>query len=108
MVNKILSIIVAIAFGVASAATIPEPATPTDETVVFVCIELDTPLSQIKLGYPVSLRCIVDGMEEPYHIQWQHSYDKEEWADVSCEEEVYEFILTEENAGTYYRVIVSH
>lgn len=107
--NRIISMLLAIFIGIAAAA--PAPATPTDfpmdDGSVSVCVELDTPMEEIQYGNTITLRCVVDGMEEPYFIQWQCSEDKEEWVDVPCHTDLYEFVLTEETAGIYYRVIVS-
>ena len=83
------------------------PATQTDlEADISVSIELDTPMEEIQLGSMVRFRCVVIGLEQPYFIQWQCSSDLEEWIDLPCTEEVYEFILDEENADMYYRVVV--
>ena len=87
------------------------PATQTDleaaETAISVSIELDTPMEEIQFGSPLRLRCVVIGLEEPYFYQWQYSRDLEEWINLPCTDEVFEFILDEENADVYYRVVVS-
>ena len=83
------------------------PATQTDlEADISVSIELDTPIEEIQIGSPLRLRCVVIGLEEPYFYQWQYSPDLEEWIDLPCTEEVFEFILDDENADMYYRVMV--
>ena len=87
------------------------PATQTDldpaETAISVFIELDTPLEKIRFGSLLRLRCVVIGLEEPFSYQWQYSWDLEEWLDLPCTEEVFEFILDEQNADVYYRVVVT-
>ena len=106
MVNKIIAAIVAAILSFAAA----EPATPTDVNAnyagVSVCVEMDTPITEIQYGNVITLRCVVTGVEKPYRVQWQHSRDKTVWEDILCEEEVYEFVLAEDNAGTYYRVVI--
>ena len=102
-ISILLSIILSLA--------VAEPATPTDifpeEQAVSVMIEIDTPVSKIRIGETITLRCVVTGYDGPYFIQWQYSEDKEVWIDIPCYEEIYEFILTEENEGLYYRVRIS-
>ena len=102
--NTLLSLFLAIFIGVAVAS----PATQTDqlyaEPSVLVSVELDTPIDEIRYGDQLVLRCVVDGIDEPYHIQWQYSEDKEGWFDIPCTDDVYKFVLDEQNAGLYYRV----
>ena len=84
------------------------PATQTDlDAAVSVSIELDTPIEELRYGGPVRLHCVVDGLEEPYHIQWQSSPDAEEWTDLPCTDEVFEFVLNQENVDLYYRVVIT-
>lgn len=118
--NQILSMIAALVIGFASASSIPATVTDLDwyeeeiieeyddPNVVFVCVEIDTPMSMIRIGNPIRLRCIIEGLDKPYGIQWQHSEDKIIWHDAPCRDEIYEFILDESNAGTYYRVVITH
>jgi len=111
MISKILAMLLTAILTVSYAAPLI-PATPTDEFAVYedgvvVCVELDTPLSEIHYGNPVVLRCIVVGIDEPYTIQWQHSVDMNAWYDLPCNDEVYEFIMDHETAGTYYRVVIN-
>ena len=102
--KRVMSLLLTLFLSFAVAA----PATQTDlEPAISVSIELDTPIEEIRYGSPVRLRCVVVGLEEPYHIQWQSSLDAEEWTELPCTEEVFEFILDEENADVYYRVVVS-
>ena len=85
------------------------PATDTDlyPLEIHVSVELDTPMEEIRIGEPIRLRCVVTGLEKPYQIQWQYSMDAEEWFDLPCTEEVFEFILDEKNADMFYRVVVT-
>ena len=108
MLDKILAFVVAAVMSIAAAET---PATPTDMYAAYndgvvVCIEMDTPISEIRYGDTITLRCAVQGVHEPYTIQWQHSTDKKTWEDLPCNDNVYEFVLTKETAGTYYRAAV--
>lgn len=110
MISRILAVIVAAIMSVASASTV-SPATPTDQYAVYedgvvVCVELDTPLDEIQYGNTIMLRCIVYGINKPYTIQWQHSIDLETWDDIQCNDDVYEFVMDETTAGTYYRVVI--
>ena len=99
---RLLSVFAAVIFGVAVAS----PATPTDADTVTVCVEIDTPISEVRYGEPIVLQCVVNGMHVPYTIQWQSSADREVWNDVPCNEEVYEFILDEQNSKVFYRVAI--
>lgn len=102
--TKLQSILLAIFLGIAMAM----PATPTDlEPAVRVSVQLDTQIEQFMRGDPVTLRCIVEGIEGEYQIQWQCSEDEEEWFDIDCHDEIYTFILDETTAGMYYRVVVT-
>ena len=102
--KRIVSLLLTLFLSFAVAA----PATQTDlEADISVSIELDTPVEEIRLGCPLRLRCVVIGLEEPYFFQWQSSSDLEEWIDLRCTEEVFEFILDEQNVDLYYRVVVS-
>jgi len=84
------------------------PATQTDlEPVISVSIELDTPIEEMRYGSPVRLRCVVVGLEEPYCIRWQCSPDAEEWTDLPCTDEVFEFVLDQEDVDLYYRVVIT-
>ena len=101
--KRMLAMILTLFLSFAVAA----PATQTDlEADISVSIELDTPIEEIQIGSPLRLRCVVIGLEEPYFYQWQYSPDLEEWIDLPCTEEVFEFILDEENTDMYYRVVV--
>ena len=103
---KALLLLLTLILSIASAS----PATPSDiypfEPLVSVSVEMDTPIGGIKYGEILALRCVVSGIEEPYYIQWQYSEDKEIWYEIPCNEDEYEFVLTEENAKWYYRVAV--
>ena len=102
-ISAILTVLVAVAVAAPATETDLEPV----ETAISVTIELDTPAEEIRYGSSIRLRCIVDGLEKPFHIQWQYSFDTEEWLDLPCEDEVFEFILDEQNVDVYYRVVVS-
>lgn len=105
-----MKVLVSIILSIIMTLAVAEPATPTDmyvsEPFVSVSIEFDTPLDMIKVGDPITLRCIAIGIRRPYDIQWQYSEDAEEWFDLPCNEEVYEFILTPINANLFYRVCI--
>ena len=92
------------------AFAVAGPATQTDleplETNISVTIEMDTPMEEVRYGNPVRFRCVVSGLKKPYHIQWQYSHDTEDWFDLPCIAEVFEFILDEQNVDLYYRVVV--
>ena len=107
MLNKIFAIVLAAVLSVAYAS----PATPTDEYAVyqdgvFVCVELDTPLSEVRYGGTIVMRCIVYGIDGPYSLQWQSSKDTHIWLDLACTDPIYAFVLDKENANLYYRVVV--
>ena len=105
-----MKVLISILLSIILSLAVAEPATPTDifpeEPSVSVAIELDTPVSELRIGETVTLRCVVEGLDNPYFIQWQYSKDKEGWFDIPCYDELYEFILTEENGKLYYRVCV--
>ena len=110
MLDKLLAIVLAAIMSVAHASPM-NVATPTDEYAIYqdgvvVCVELDTPLTEIRFGDPVVMRCLVFGIDEPYSLRWQSSKDTQTWTDLECTDPVYAFILDEENAGVYYRVVV--
>lgn len=57
----------------------------------------------------ITLRCYIDGINEPYSIVWQYMDPKDEtgeWRTLDCNSDVYEFVLTPENADYSYRVQV--
>lgn len=105
-----MKILVSVLLSIILAFAVAEPATPTDissdNAYVSVSIEIDTPLECIRIGNPLVLRCVVNGIDAPYNIQWQYSADTEEWIDIPCNDEIYEFVLTRENVYLYYRVCV--
>ena len=72
-----------------------------------VHIEMVTPTSELRYGEPVTLKCQMVEIPEPYAIQWQYDRGDGEWVDIDCREELYSFVLTEENADFAYRVVVS-
>jgi len=92
------------------AFAVAGPATQTDlepsERNISVTIEMDTPVEEIQYGNPIRFRCVVNGLEKPYHIQWQYSHDADDWLDLPCTDEIYEFILDEQNVDLYYRVVI--
>lgn len=101
----IVSVILALILSFAVA----EPATPTDianDMPVSVSVEIDTPIEQIAYGKPLTMSCVVHGLDGPYTVQWQFSPDKTVWFDLQCTDDVYRFVLNEQNAGYYYRVII--
>ena len=106
-----MKVFISILLSIVLTLAVAEPATQTDilpeEPGVSVTIEIDTPVSMIRIGERITLRCIVEGYDTPYFIQWQYSEDKEEWYDLPCYDEVYEFILTEENENLDDRVCIS-
>ena len=74
---------------------------------------MEEPEGTIKYNDVVKLRCVVDGADRPYFIQWQYMKDTNEdsklplWENIDCVGEVYEYVLTEENIDYYYRVVLS-
>ena len=102
-----MKILVSVLLSVVLAFAVADPATQTDlNPAVAVSVEIDTPLQEIGYGKVFALRCVVEGLTEPYFVQWQYSEDCVEWIDILCNEEVYSFILTEENAKLFYRVAI--
>lgn len=103
---KLLSFVMAMLVGVACAS----PATPTDLipplSSVSVSVEIDTPADEIGFGKPVTLRCVVNGLDVPYSIQWQYSEDRQTWIDIPCNEECYMFVLDESTMHLLYRVVI--
>ena len=109
--KTLIALLMTLVFSLAVAS----PATPTDDYPVeeevwqdpFIGIKVDTPRDEIEYGEPVVLRCVIEGMYQSYRIKWQHSVDKINWVDVAYDSDTYELILSEDTAGTYYRVVIS-
>ncbi len=65
-----------------------------------------------KIGFPgavVNLSSELIGFEnKEYTLQWQHSTDGENWIDEpGANEDTYSFILSEENARYYWRIVAN-
>lgn len=121
--NDILKYILALFVGVAVAIA---PATPTDLDYVvgpleiadgteddeeyvdpYVYIEFAEPHKPIHIGDEITLRCIVVGLDnKPYTIDWEYSEDDQGYFDLDWHEPEYTFVVTYDNAGYYYRVVV--
>lgn len=85
------------------------PATQTDlAPAISVRIVIDTPGNAIAYGEVIELRCVVNGVEDGYTIQWQYSADLKEWIDIDCHDDVYSYTLMPDNADYYYRVVITY
>ena len=99
------SFLILIAFGVV-------PLTIAYNHGVTIHIEIVEPHGEIHYGDRIRLRCNVDGVDS-YFLSWQclrvtdDNDDTLSWEDLNFHDDEYEFILTKENVGYLYRVIVS-
>ena len=106
MIAKIIAFLVAVGIGL-----IPLASWSNNDANVY--IRFDDPECVLRYGEPVRIRCVVDGVYEPYTIRWQYFDNQEQdgiapvWIDIDCTDDVYEFILTPENEEYYYRVVVT-
>lgn len=104
MIYKIFAFLLVIAVGIV-------PVTVSHNDGVDIRIEIEEPKGMIHSGDEVTLRCHVDGLSYPYIIHWQYvnseNNDTMQWQDIDCTGDTYRFVLTEENVGYYYRVIVT-
>ena len=83
---------------------------PQNSDDISARIEMVTPQEKLRYGDEVELRCIVEG-EDPDEcsIYWQYLTGKDDyWRGMECTGERCVFILTEENAGYYYRVLITY
>lgn len=103
VIKSIFVFMLLFAFGIA-------PISVSHNDDVSIHIGIVEPEGTLRFGEPVKLKCYVDGLNEPYTVHWQHIKAIDDnvplWEDIGCTEDTYEFILTEENANEYYRVLV--
>ena len=84
--------------------TSPEP-TPVPFTAE-VEIELETK-GDVFYGDEITLKAVVKNATAPYAIRWEMN-DGSGWKEIKGEtEDEYEFVITEENAGHDYRVVLT-
>ena len=106
IIKRIFVFIILVAFGIV-------PISLSYDDGVGVHIDIIEPEGELHFNEPVRLKCFVDGLDDPYTIRWQclkvgFEDDNfiEQWEDIDCDEDEYEFILTPENINYYYRVLV--
>lgn len=99
MIMRIVAFMLSMIFGITMLS-------PSYQDGVSVYIELVTPVEELQYGQPVELECIVDGLDDPDVIRWQYLDEYGLWHDAGCGDFEYCFILDEENAQRYYRVVV--
>lgn len=106
VIRRIFIFIILVAFGVV-------PVSMSYDDGVGIHIEIIEPDGDLQFDEPVKLKCFVDGIDEPYTIRWQFlkvdSADdrvSDQWEDIDCSEDTYEFILTQESINYCYRVLV--
>jgi len=102
---KIITFLIALGIGMV-------PLASSSNNDVNVYIDFEDPDCILHYYEPVKLRCIVEGIDENYFVQWQYFDENAQngimpiWENVDCNGEVYEFVLTPENENYYYRVVV--
>lgn len=85
---------------------------------VGIRIEIAEPSGMLHFGDTVKLKCYISGISEPYFIQWQYMsapdgdlFESEIhklplWENAGSSDDIYEYVLTPENVGYLYRVVV--
>lgn len=72
-------------------------------------IELEGPWDLVyRYGDEVVLACRVRGLIGDYVIEWEYSEDGEAFRSLDCTGEYYKYVLTEENEGYEYRVLIHY